>query len=150
MRLRIVKLHAQSHDRPEGYVDDVLSRGTIDGDFLEITADALGDLREKYRPPISAFSLPPSAFSPEPPLPSLPRMAANAAASAATETIARVFGASPITPEEAARRLAICDPPAPSEPCEHFRKSDRRCSQCGCWMDFKTTLRAMSCPVGKW
>ena len=59
VRLRIAKLHEQAHDRPAGYVHDIISRGSIDGDFLEITPESLAALRAKYRPPVSSFILHP-------------------------------------------------------------------------------------------
>ena len=44
--------------------------------------------------------------------------------------------------EERNRRLKIC------HSCEHF--SAPRCTLCGCFMNFKTTLTSSQCPVGKW
>lgn len=40
-------------------------------------------------------------------------------------------------------RLKLC------QSCE-FILPQSRCSKCGCYMKFKTTLAAMKCPVGKW
>jgi hypothetical protein len=53
-------------------------------------------------------------------------------------------GDSAVSEEEISRRIAIC------EACEHFRHSDRRCSKCGCYSNFKTRLRSQECPIGKW
>ena len=39
-------------------------------------------------------------------------------------------------------RMAIC------QTCKFFNKV--RCTKCGCFMALKTTLKAASCPVGKW
>lgn len=55
MRLRISKIKERAKDRPPGYVEAVLSRGVIDGDFLEISNEALDDLRVTYRPPEQAI-----------------------------------------------------------------------------------------------
>lgn len=50
MRLRITKIHDAAKDRPDGYVEEVLSRGVIDGEWLEISDEDLSDLRAKFRP----------------------------------------------------------------------------------------------------
>ena len=34
--------------------------------------------------------------------------------------------------------------------CEFFIKKSGRCAKCGCFMKFKTKLRAGKCPIGKW
>lgn len=47
------------------------------------------------------------------------------------------------TPDEAEKRKEIC------HNCMHITK-EFRCTQCGCYMDYKTTIRAMTCPIGKW
>jgi hypothetical protein len=47
-----------------------------------------------------------------------------------------------VNSEERNRRLKIC------HSCEHF--SAPRCTLCGCFMNFKTTLASSQCPVGKW
>lgn len=44
--------------------------------------------------------------------------------------------------EEANKRLGIC------EGCEFFK--DKRCTQCGCFMEQKVHLEAASCPKSKW
>lgn len=41
-------------------------------------------------------------------------------------------------------RLNICNG------CEWFNKKLKKCRQCGCFMNLKTTLRRASCPIGKW
>lgn len=53
MRLRLADIEAKAAERPAGYVEDVISRGVVDGDFLEISSDALSELRAIYRPPSS-------------------------------------------------------------------------------------------------
>lgn len=41
-------------------------------------------------------------------------------------------------------RLRIC------QECPFFSSVDAQCSECGCFMPFKTGLKAAECPVGKW
>jgi len=53
-------------------------------------------------------------------------------------------GPMPASKEEQDQRMATC------RKCEHFRKTDNRCSKCGCFMAWKSRMRAWSCPVNKW
>ena len=41
-------------------------------------------------------------------------------------------------------RISICGG------CEFFRTDDKRCTQCGCFMEAKTRLKKAFCPVHKW
>jgi hypothetical protein len=41
-------------------------------------------------------------------------------------------------------RLSICFS------CPDLIKLTNQCKKCGCFMDFKTSLEASKCPVGKW
>lgn len=47
------------------------------------------------------------------------------------------------TTEEAEARMAIC------KACPLLRPMNR-CKECGCFMDAKTKLKNVSCPLGKW
>jgi len=132
MRLRISKLDEMAKDRPPGYIADVLEKGVVEGDFLEISPEALAALREKYRP--------------EPPLPSLPARARNLAVQSAKEGIAILQGVPAPTEEEISRRLAICN----SNVCGNWRASDETCALCGCPMVKKTTWRSAVCLAAKW
>lgn len=134
MRLRIERIEAMASERPEGYVAAVISRGVIDGEWLEIPTEALAELRAIYRP----------ARQPEPALPSAGAMAWTAAKAAASEAAARFRGEPALNEKEISRRFVICTG------CENFRASDNRCSLCGCFAAYKTRLRSQNCPAGKW
>ena len=41
-------------------------------------------------------------------------------------------------------RLKIC------RTCDKFNKDNSKCSECGCFMDYKTLLQNAECPIGKW
>jgi tRNA(Ile2) C34 agmatinyltransferase TiaS len=41
-------------------------------------------------------------------------------------------------------RMNICNG------CEFFRRDDKRCTQCGCFMEAKTRFKKTYCPIGKW
>lgn len=47
-RVLIASLKAVEHMRPEGYLEDVLSRGRVDGDFLVIPYDEYAEVVRKY------------------------------------------------------------------------------------------------------
>ena len=49
MLLPIAELMRQATQRPEGYLQDVLSRGIIRGDRLELTDEAYAELCAQYR-----------------------------------------------------------------------------------------------------
>jgi len=42
------------------------------------------------------------------------------------------------------QRLIIC------RQCDKFNKISSQCEECGCFMDFKTLLPYVSCPLDKW
>lgn len=46
--------------------------------------------------------------------------------------------------KEQERRMEICNS------CPLFDKVQKRCTKCGCYMNFKTMLSSESCPIGKW
>lgn len=50
MKIKLSEIERVSKDRPEGYVEHVISEGEIVGDYLEISSDALAKLRAIYRP----------------------------------------------------------------------------------------------------
>lgn len=124
MKLSILKIHEQAKDRPQGYVEDVLSKGIVEGDWLEISKEALQDLRDKYRPP------------------TILQKAVSLTQAVVQETVETLQGKDAVSDEEQRRRLVIC------QGCEFFNKGT--CSQCGCVLNWKTRMRSMSCPIDKW
>jgi hypothetical protein len=109
-------------------VETVLSRGVADGEWLEISAEALAELRDQFRqtpPPV-------------------PQMAANLVRAAADEGKALLSGTPPVTAEAIAARMETC------RACEHFIHGQNRCALCGCFAALKARLRSQHCPAGKW
>lgn len=49
-----------------------------------------------------------------------------------------------VTEEIYTNRMNICNA------CEFFRREDKRCTQCGCFMEAKTRFKKTFCPVHKW
>ena len=129
MKLRISKIHEAAASRPTGYVEAVLARGLVDGEWLEIPAEAMAELRDQFRP-----KPPPAAV-----------MARNLAQAAGAEVKARIAGTPPLDPIEIEQRMATC------RACyEHFIQSQSRCALCGCFAALKSRMRSQHCPVGKW
>lgn len=54
MRLKLSSIHAMAVHRPQGYVEDVLSRGNVDGDTVTLSVQAYAELCAKYRAPAEA------------------------------------------------------------------------------------------------
>ena len=128
MRLRIAKIHEAAMSRPPNYVQSVLSRGVVDGEWLEISDEALADLRQQFRP------------TPPP----VPELAVNLARAAADEAKAIFSGALAVPYESVASRMETC------RACEHFIREQNRCALCGCFAELKARMRSQHCPVGKW
>lgn len=42
------------------------------------------------------------------------------------------------------QRMQICNT------CEFFRKDDKRCTKCGCFMEAKTRFKKTFCPIHHW
>lgn len=142
-RLRLSRVLAAAPERPAGYVEDVMSRGRVDGEWLELPDEAHAELRAKYRPVSTQPVI-------ERPLPSSGRMVKNFAKAATGEAVARVLGKNVVSDEEIDRRLSICRACLP--PDGWYRASDERCSHpdCGCWLRRKAAWRGQSCPIKKW
>lgn len=49
-----------------------------------------------------------------------------------------------VSEEERDRRLSVC------RDCLFFVSKTTQCSQCGCFLNFKTRLEAWHCPIEKW
>jgi hypothetical protein len=49
-----------------------------------------------------------------------------------------------VTDEIYNTRMSICNA------CDFLRKEDKRCTQCGCYMEAKSKFKKTYCPVGKW
>lgn len=48
--LKLSDLKEKAKERPEGYYEDAVSRGKIQGEFLVISVEEVKKLAEKYRP----------------------------------------------------------------------------------------------------
>lgn len=122
----LAKLQSVAALKPQGYYNACLRAGTVVGDNLELSERAFAELRARFSPPPRGHQI------------------RSFAGAVVAECGAALAGEPAVEPEEKARRISIC------EGCECFIATDRRCSECGCWVDAKAGFRTQQCPEGKW
>lgn len=91
--------------------------------------------------------LEPKCNDEEPPknLPSFSEMAKGLVGSAKDIATGAIRGDGVMVTEEVYKtRMDICIQ------CPSFRQQDKRCMQCGCFMEAKTRFKKTYCPIGKW
>lgn len=117
-----------SADRPSGYVEEVLSKGTLDNDRVLFEPRIYFALRQKF------------SDQTEPPLPTKIHNMSRAGRHIISSILSgkRVLVLEP----EQQRRMAIC------ATCEFF--TGLTCKKCGCHIRFKAKLQTEHCPIGKW
>lgn len=153
MRLvRISELRKEAKKRPAGYYEDVLSKGRINGEWLEVSLMDYRMLKAKYSPRTTSVSSSvaccggvhgPITITSGLGLPSVFTQIGNAA-SAVSRVVSASFTGNQVkaTPEVIEQRRAIC------QGCE-FLNNDR-CSKCGCRYKLKITLATEKCPINRW
>lgn len=136
MRILLSQLIAVSKHRASGYLENVLSKGTVEGIYLSIPAESYYALKDKYNYTV----LPQSGSSAMPPL----RQQIKNAAGAAGRVVKAVAKGQPVVADEALinERKKIC------EGCNHLQRG--RCSLCGCNFSMKIRLNTERCPISKW
>ena len=122
----LATLQSAAATKPQGYYEACLAAGTVIGDSLELSEQAFANLRARFSPPPRTAQL------------------RSFVGALTAECGAALAGEAPVSEEERARRIAVC------EGCEFFFAADRRCSKCNCWMDLKSKLRTAACPENKW
>lgn len=157
MRMRIEDVRRVASQRPDGYLEEVLASGKVEGDVLVLERVAYVNLLKKYNPtaikPLvnqsccgNTNSI--SFIKPKPKKLEMPptSIQASNAIKAASRIVANVFQGKPImaTNEVVTSRKAICDA------CEFLDKTRNRCSKCGCAYARKISLNTERCPIGKW
>lgn len=112
--------------------------------FRELTNKAV-PLKQLQSTPEIIPDKEPAKPTVEAPLPPTGQILRNVTRSVMKNMTAFINGeGTSLTKEEAEKRLAVC------KTCPFFRASDMRCGKCGCFMSFKTYLKAEKCPIGKW
>jgi hypothetical protein len=127
IKIALSQIEANKANRPEGYFENVVSSGKIEGDFVMLKSDVFVALANKYRPkaepskPIENFAK------------SMKRWAKA--------------GFKTVDESEYAKRLKIC------RSCEFWNEmanySLGRCEKCKC-TKMKLKLATESCPISKW
>jgi len=136
MKIPLAHIHVRAAERPEGYVEDVLSKGRVDGDFLEIDDVAYAGLVEKYQGGV---------LFPEP---TLRDVLVNASTALARFIKA---GCPVLSQEDIHRRSAVCTGKHEARPCSEWSTDGlyAHCALCGC-SKLKMWLATEKCPLGKW
>lgn len=128
MRLRLEDIRLKAEIRGVGYFEDVVSRGAVDGEWLELSEEAYNDLLQKYRQP--------------------PRLIDQAASLVGAVSRFARSGFTATPPEILAAREATC------RACPEWEakalKNTGRCRKCGCSTWAKLRMASESCPLGKW
>lgn len=125
--LFVDSIYEAAKSRPEGYLEEVLASGNVEGSVIMIPDEKYAELRAKYQP-----NLPP-----------LTKQGLSALAAMVDEAGAIALGKNSVTKEQRDERLSICNS------CPEYTE-EKRCSKCGCFMEVKTRFRTTSCPIGKW
>lgn len=133
-----------SQYRPEGYYDEVIARGTIVEDFLEIDPKSYSELLAKYRPnKPEIINKPCCGHQKSGSFPPLMKQAKNVMEAAGRVATAFIQGKDVRAPQsEVEKRVEIC------KECE-FNKNGR-CLKCGCYWKAKMRLITEHCPIKKW
>ena len=145
VRIKTAYLYARaaSGKRPAGYLEDVLSRGTVDGDEIVFEDAAYTALAEKYRMArVPAGDL--GVAATKTPRPGLGKMAltlAKASARFAASGFRQVRG------ETLTARKAVCGACPDWDPTGYAGLG--RCRKCGC-SGVKLSWASERCPLGKW
>jgi hypothetical protein len=123
IRIPIQDVLERAKERPPGYFEDVMLRGRVDGQEIELEEAAFKALARKYSDP------------------SFLRKVASAADAGLNWALQ---GFPVVTNEQHATRMALC------QACEFWEAGlVDRCTKCGC-SSLKLWLATEQCPVGKW
>jgi hypothetical protein len=123
IRIPISDVQERAKERPPGYFEDVMLRGHVVGDEVELEEAAYKDLARKYSAP------------------SFLRRVASAADAGLNWALA---GFTVVTDEQHEVRQVLC------RACPHWETGlVDRCTKCGC-ASLKLWLATESCPIEKW
>lgn len=143
MKILLTEIDARAKDRPLGYKADLMSKGSVKGDFLEIGGKEYMDLYRKYNPTLPTPNISTCCANDKPPMPPMATQIINASKAAGRVITSVLTGqrvlADPKTIED---RKTACSA------CEFL--NGKRCSKCGCWYEKKIQLLTEHCPERKW
>lgn len=146
MKVSVAAIREIAPSKPPGYQDDVLSRGTIQGDILDITEADYRALAARYAPPRPNTKVASVDHANDIPEPTNADLASNFAGAMVRWVKA---GLPVVTRPEYQARASVCDA------CPHWDRAARlglgKCSApgCGC-TSLKRWLATEKCPLGRW
>jgi hypothetical protein len=150
MKIKLIDIYSKANQRPEGYVNDIISAGVVNGNALEIEYNKYVELLTKYQPTTKAPKKPCGCTTKtESTLPIGQARPANfppitTQLTNATKAVGRVIQAKLHgEPVEAGSELidsrrSICSI------CDKFKNG--RCLLCGCRLEWKIKLLTEICP----
>lgn len=143
MKIKLTELETAAATKPEGYYDDVMSKGTVDGEYLIISIENYTALVKKYSPN-KIIDVPESTCCNKK-LPGVKQQMANVAKSLG-QTVKAIVKQQPVLASEDTinNRKNIC------ETCEFWIAANKRCSICGCFTNAKIKLANEKCPKNFW
>lgn len=139
MKVLLSDIKEKAKERPEGYTEEVINSGMVDGQYLVIKNSRYNELLNKYNKgerPIQK-----QCCNKMPPL---TKQLSNAAG-AAKRIIKNVMTNEPIkaTEDQIKQREEIC------RKCNYCAPNGR-CTLCGCFLAWKAKLSTEHCPAQKW
>jgi hypothetical protein len=127
IKIALSQIEANKVNRPDGYFEDVVSSGTIDGEYLILEEDVFVALANKYRRKVEPLK----------PIENFAKSMKNWAKA----------GFKTVSEDKYNERLNIC------RSCNFWNEkanySFGRCEKCKC-TKMKLKLATESCPIGKW
>lgn len=143
MRIKIESIKQNASQRPEGYVDDVMSHGQVIGEYLQIDPNAYRELQIKYSTQMVVSGCCGQSASASLKMPALRRQMKNAATAVAKAANAAIHGNKVMASDELVeKRMNVC------KSCEFLKGN--RCTKCGCFYEWKIKLETEKCPMGFW
>jgi hypothetical protein len=134
-KISLFSIQANSKNRLDGYIDEVMKRGTVDGDFITLSEEDFQYIRNNFSKKDTV----------EIRLPKITTMAKTAITSTANWIS---NGAKKVSDEVIQERLLAC------KGCEFWNSgafnNTGRCMKCGCSTWVKLRMDTEKCPIGKW
>jgi hypothetical protein len=150
MKIKLEDIYKNVSKRPEGYLENTLSKGIVKDGFLIIDNDSYYQLVKQYNPQALSVNKPvPCGCGNKPKQPlKMPPMFTQVknAAKAVSRVVSNVAQGKPVFASEdvIAKRKENCNG------CEWLDKAKNRCSKCGCRYEYKIKLVSESCPLKYW
>jgi len=134
-KISLFSIRENSKNRLDGYIEEVMKRGVVDGDFITLSEEDFQYIRKTFS----------KESTNEIKLPKIATMAKTAITSTAHWLSS---GARKASDEVIQKRLSEC------KGCEFWNSSafnnTGRCMKCGCSTWVKLRMDTEKCPIGRW